>query len=226
MIGYYDYRLVILSVLIAILGSYCTIELAGRVTAAQGWTRASWLIGGAVAMGISTWSMHYTGMLAFRLPIPIEYDWPTAFLSYLASFCTSALGLFVVSRRKMGFVRAFTASIFMGGGVAALHYTAMASMRLRAVCHYSPALVTISVVLAIVFSLMSLWLMFLFIIGKTLWASTCEKLQAQCCLGRPLLSCITPAWLRPVLYPVPSSRICPTRCPFPLSASPVLLWSI
>ena len=162
MIGYYDYRLVILSVLIAILGSYCTIELAGRVTAAQGWTRASWLIGGAVAMGISTWSMHYTGMLAFRLPIPIEYDWPTAFLSYLASFCTSALGLFVVSRRKMGFVRAFTASIFMGGGVAALHYTAMASMRLRAVCHYSPALVTISVVLAIVFSLMSLWLMFLF----------------------------------------------------------------
>jgi PAS domain S-box-containing protein len=113
-------------------------------------------------MGISTWSMHYTGMLAFRLPIPIEYDWPTAFLSYLASFCTSALGLFVVSRRKMGFVRAFTASIFMGGGVAAMHYTAMASMRLRAVCHYSPALVTISVVLAIVFSLMSLWLMFLF----------------------------------------------------------------
>src|ERR1700736_3295415 len=162
MIGYYDYRLVILSVLIAILGSCCTIELAGRVTAAQGWTRASWLIGGAVAMGISTWSMHYTGMLAFRLPIPIEYDWPTAVLSYLASFCTSALGLFVVSRRKMGFVRAFTASIFMGGGVAALHYTAMASMRLRAVCHYSPALVTISVVLAIVFSLMSLWLMFLF----------------------------------------------------------------
>src|ERR1700726_4572951 len=162
MIGYYDYRLVALSVLIAILGSSCTIELAGRVTAAQSWTRASWLIGGAVAMGISTWSMHYTGMLAFRLPIRIEYDWPTAFLSYLASFCTSALGLFVVSRRKMGFVRAFTASIFMGGGVAALHYTAMASMRLRAVCHYSPALVTISVVLAIVFSLMSLWLMFLF----------------------------------------------------------------
>jgi len=113
-------------------------------------------------MGISTWSMHYTGMLAFRLPIPMEYYWPTAFLSYLASFCTSALGLFVVSRRKMGFVRAFTASIFMGGGVAAMHYTAMASMRLRAVCHYSPALVTISVVLAIVFSLMSLWLMFLF----------------------------------------------------------------
>src|ERR1700693_20249 len=162
MIGCYDYRLVILSVLIAILGSYCTIELAGRVTAAQGWTRASWLIGGAVAMGISTWSMHYTGMLAFRLPIPIEYYWPTAFLSYLASFCTSALVLCVVSRRKMGFVRAFTASIFMGGGVAAMHYTAMASMRLRAVCHYSPALVTISVVLAIVFSLMSLWLMFLF----------------------------------------------------------------
>src|SRR6202163_5100900 len=111
MIGYYDYPLVILSVLIAILGSYCTIELAGRVTAAQGWTRASWLIGGAVAMGISTWSMHYTGMLAFRLPIPIEYDWPTAFLSYLASLFASLIGLFVVSRREMNFTRALIGSI-------------------------------------------------------------------------------------------------------------------
>jgi hypothetical protein len=47
MMGYYDYRLVVLSVLIAMLGAYCTIELVGRVTAAHGWTRASWLIGGA-----------------------------------------------------------------------------------------------------------------------------------------------------------------------------------
>src|ERR1700719_1962866 len=95
-VGHYDYRLVALSALLAMLGSYCTIELAGRVTAARGGMRISWLIGGAIAMGIATWSMHYTGMLAFRLPTPVQYDWPTALLSYLTSLFASALGLFVV----------------------------------------------------------------------------------------------------------------------------------
>jgi PAS domain S-box-containing protein len=162
MMGGYDYGLVVLSILIAVLGSYCTMELAGRVTAGHGSDRVSWLAGGAIAMGIGTWSMHYAGMLAFHLPIPIQYDWPTALLSFLASVFASAVGLFVVSRRKLGFVWILAGSIFMAGGIAALHYTAMASMRLQALSYYSPALVSLSVVLGELISLMSLWLMFLF----------------------------------------------------------------
>jgi two-component system sensor histidine kinase/response regulator len=160
--GHYDYRIVTLSVLIGVIGGYCTIELAERVTASRNRARLYWWIGGAIAMAIGTWSMHYTGMLAFRLPIPVQYDWPTAFLCYLASLFASLIGLFVVSRRKMGFMRAFVASIFMGGGIVALHYTAMASMRSKAMCHYSAPLMSLSAVIAIGFSLVSLWLMFLF----------------------------------------------------------------
>jgi PAS domain S-box-containing protein len=162
LVGYYDYRLVALSVLIAMLGSYSTIELGARVTAAYGRNRLPWLIGGAAAMGIGTWSMHYTGMLAFRLPVPVEYDWPTALLSFLASVFSSTVALIVVSRRSMGWFRALAGSVFMGGGIVALHYIAMASMRLSAMCRYSFPLVTLSVVIAIAFSLASLWLTFLF----------------------------------------------------------------
>ena len=162
LVGYYDYHLVALSILIAILGSYSTIELGGRVTAARGLTRLPWLIGGATAMGIGTWSMHYTGMWAFRLPVPVEYDWPTALLSFLTSVFSSTVALFVVSRQRMGWLRALGGSVFMGGGIVALHYIAMASMRLPAICTYSPPLVTLSAVIAIAFSLMSLWLTFLF----------------------------------------------------------------
>src|SRR6185503_9655406 len=122
MAGSYDFRTVVLSVLIAMLGAYCTIELAGRVNASRGKARLAWLIGGATAMGIGTWSMHYTGMLAFRLPVPVRYDWPTALLSFLPSLFASAVALFVVSRQKMGSLRAWMASIFMGGGIAVLHY--------------------------------------------------------------------------------------------------------
>src|SRR5260370_32312877 len=158
LVGAYDYRLVALSVLIAILASYAALDLAGRLTSAHGKARLLWLNGGAVAMGFGIWSMHYIGMLAFRLPVPVQYDWPTVLLSLLAVIMASVIALFVVSRHKMGVVRALLVSILMGSGIAAMHYTGMAAMRLPAICHYSLALVTLSLVLAIVLSLVALFL--------------------------------------------------------------------
>ena len=162
MVGYYDYRLVALSVFIAILASYAALDLAGRITSAQGRVRLLWLSGGALAMGLGIWSMHYIGMLAFRLPVPVKYDWPTVLLSLLAAVFASAVALFVVSRRKMGLFRATVGSIFMGGGIAAMHYIGMAAMRMPAMCNYSRVLVIASVVLAIGISFVALWLTFLY----------------------------------------------------------------
>jgi two-component system sensor histidine kinase/response regulator len=160
--GSYDYWLVALSVLIAVLASYAALDLAARVTAAQGRARFAWLSGGATAMGTGIWSMHYIGMLAFSLPIPVFYDWPTVILSLLAAIFTSAIALFIVSRQRMGVPAAMVGSVIMGVGIATMHYTGMAAMRLPAMCHYSPGLVTLSVVLAIVISLVALWLTFHF----------------------------------------------------------------
>src|ERR1700722_15851578 len=162
MVGSYDHRLVALSVFIAILASYAALDLSGRVTSSHGRARLLWLTGGSAAMGIGIWSMHYIGMLAFRLPVPVKYDWPTVSLSLLAAVFASAVALFVVSRRQMGLLRATVGSIFMGGGIAAMHYIGMEAMRLPAMCHYSPALVIASVVLAIVISFVALWLTFHF----------------------------------------------------------------
>ena len=158
--GSYDYRLVALSVLIAVLASYAALDLAARVTAAQGRIQFAWLLGGAAAMGTGIWSMHYIGMLAFSLPTPVLYDWPTVLLSLLAAVFTSAIALFVVSRPRMGLLAATVGSVIMGAGIATMHYTGMAAMRLPAMCHYSSVLVTLSVVLAIVISLVALWLTF------------------------------------------------------------------
>jgi two-component system sensor histidine kinase/response regulator len=160
--GSYDYRLVALSILIAVLASYAALDLAARVTAAQGRVRFAWLWGGAAAMGTGIWSMHYIGMLAFSLPVPVFYDWPTVLVSLLAAVFTSAIALFVVSRQKMGTPAAMVGSVIMGAGIATMHYTGMAAMRLPAMCQYSPGLVALSVVLAIVISLVALWLTFRF----------------------------------------------------------------
>jgi len=159
--GSYDYRLVILSVVIAICASYAALDLAGRVTAAQGKIRAIWLSGGAVAMGLGIWSMHYIGMLAFNLPIPVRYDWPTVLASLGAAILASAVALYVVSRKNLGVWNAIVGSLFMGIGIAAMHYIGMEAMRMSAMCHYSTPMVALSVALAIVISLVALWLVFL-----------------------------------------------------------------
>jgi two-component system sensor histidine kinase/response regulator len=160
LVGSYSPRLVALSVVISIFASYAALDLAGRVTAARGRVRALWLMGGASAMGLGIWSMHYIGMLAFRLPIPVFYNWPMVVLSLLAAISASAVALYVVSREFMGAWRAVAGSIPMGAGIAAMHYLGMDAMRLAAMCRFDNALVALSVVLAIVISFVALWLAF------------------------------------------------------------------
>src|SRR6266571_5761635 len=163
----HNYALVALSVLIAMFASYAALDLAGRVTAAGGWIRAIWLLGGASAMGIGIWSMHYIGMLAFILPIPVAYHWPTVLLSLFAAILASVIALYVVSRQKMGASRAVAGSVLMGAGIASMHYIGMAAMRLPAICQFNSFLVVLSVVFAVLISLAALWITFHFRDEKT-----------------------------------------------------------
>jgi len=82
MVGSYDFRLATLSVFISFLGAYASVELAERIAAAHGRTRLWWAICGGTASGLGTWSMHYTGMLSFSLPVPVLYDWPTVVILF------------------------------------------------------------------------------------------------------------------------------------------------
>ena len=162
MVGHYDYRLVALSVIIAICAAYAAVDLAARITVARGLIRRVWLCGGAIAMGLGIWSMHYVGMLALTLPITVLYDWRVVFFSFLAAVFSSAVALFVVSGKAMDWSRAIAGSAVMGSGIAAMHYIGMAAMRMAATCVYTPWLVVLSVFLAILVSLAALWIIFRF----------------------------------------------------------------
>jgi two-component system sensor histidine kinase/response regulator len=158
--GTYDQRLVVVSVIIAIAASYAALDLAGRVNATSGRARTIWLLGGACAMGLGIWSMHYIGMLAFVLPIPVLYDWPTVVVSLVAAIAASAVALYVTSRPQVSRPAGVVGSIAMGSGIAAMHYIGMDAMRLDAMHHYSWSLVLLSVLLAIVISAVALVLVF------------------------------------------------------------------
>jgi NO-binding membrane sensor protein with MHYT domain/CheY-like chemotaxis protein/two-component sensor histidine kinase len=160
MTGNYDPVLVFLSFVIATLASYTALELAGRVTAADGSARTWWLLGGGTVMGLGIWSMHFIGMLAFHLPVPIAYGLPLLLLSVAVAIAASLLALVVVSGPALGIRSLARAGLIMGIAIAGMHYIGMASMYMRPKLTYDLRIVAISILIAIAASTAALWLAF------------------------------------------------------------------
>jgi len=158
--GYYEPPLVLISILVAIVASYSALSLAGRVTEATGGSRFAWILGGAIAMGSGIWAMHFVGMLAFRLPIPIAFDVPITLVSLVLPIAASGLALWQVSRTDLGPVRLCVSAVIMGAGINAMHYTGMAAMRMRPGIVYDPLLFALSVLIAVGASALALWIAF------------------------------------------------------------------
>jgi PAS domain S-box-containing protein len=162
----WDLRLVILSYVVAVLASYTALDLAGRVAANRGRVRRLWLAGGAFAMGIGIWAMHFTGMQALEMSMPVTYDVFVTLVSMMMAIAASALALFVVGRGVLGVPQLLVAGPIMGVGIASMHYTGMAAMQMPATVSYDPLLVALSVLIAIVASMAALWLAFKFSTGE------------------------------------------------------------
>ena len=160
MAGSYNPAFVGFSILVATLASYAALDLTGRVTSSTALARTGWLLGGATVMGLGIWSMHFIGMLAFHLPVPIAYDVPLMLLSVLVAIGASLLALSVVSRPHMSLVTLVLAGLLMGVAISGMHYIGMASMRMEATLGYHDAIVVLSVIIAIAASLAALWLAF------------------------------------------------------------------
>ncbi len=156
----YNPLLVGASLLVAILASYTALDMAGRITTAQGRAARWWLAGGASAMGVGIWSMHFIGMLAFSLPIPLGYDPAITLLSLLIAIASSVFALWLVCQDNLPWKRLLLGAILMGLGIASMHYTGMAAMRMVPLIHYIPSLFILSIVIAIVASGAALWISF------------------------------------------------------------------
>jgi signal transduction histidine kinase/CheY-like chemotaxis protein len=158
--GHYDTPLVLVSIFVAIVASYAALSLAGRVSESRGRAMLAWIVGGAIAMGSGIWAMHFVGMLAFRLPIPIAFDLSLTVASLLLPIAASGLVLWQVSRAELGWKRLGVSAVLMGIGINAMHYTGMAAMRMEPGIVYDPRLFALSVAIAIAASGLALWIAF------------------------------------------------------------------
>jgi len=160
LIGHYEPTLVLLSVLAAIFASYTALSLALRVKQSHGLAPHAWTAGGAIAMGSGIWAMHFIGMLAFRLPMPLAYDPTITFLSWLLPVLVSGLALWQLRHRELRGRHLAWGALLMGLGINAMHYTGMAGMRMDPPITYDPWLFLASVAIAIGASAGALWIGF------------------------------------------------------------------
>jgi PAS domain S-box-containing protein len=154
----YNPFLVGLSVLIATIASYVALDMAVRVTVATGTARRHWILASAAAMGIGIWSMHFVGMLALIVDVPVAYNIPLLALSILVAIAGSAVTFFVSARERLRFRDLAVASFFMGPAIAGMHYIGMAAMRMPARISYDRGLLALSVAIAIAVSYVALQL--------------------------------------------------------------------
>lgn len=111
-------------------------------------------------MGIGIWSMHFVGMLAFSLPIPLGYDPAITALSLLIAIGSSAFALWLVTHETLPWPRWAAGSFLMGMGIISMHYMGMAALRINPAIIYVPSLFATSIVIAVGVSGIGLWLAF------------------------------------------------------------------
>ncbi|MDY7020770.1 MAG: MHYT domain-containing protein [Cyanobacteriota bacterium] len=157
----YNYQLVFLSYIIAVIASFAALNLGRQLKIASGRGQLNWLIGGAVAMGTGIWSMHFVAMLAFEIPQSITYNIIVVLISWLAGIVGAGIALFIVSRPQVQISQWLAGGVFMGVAIASMHYIGMAAIEVNAVIEYDWRWVTLSIIMAIVVSFIALALVFL-----------------------------------------------------------------
>ncbi len=160
LVGSYNLTLVFLSLGVAVISAYTALDMAGRISAARGRVAGLWLLGGSIAMGMGIWSMHFVGMLAFSLPIPLGYDLILTWLSMLMAVVSSAFSLWLVSRQELPRRYLCGGALLMGSGIAGMHYTGMAALRIFPGIEYDPLWFGLSVIIAVLASGVALWIAF------------------------------------------------------------------
>jgi len=160
-VGTYNGWLVLCSIVVAIFVAHTALGLSCRVARAKAEDSMQWwLIGGSLAMGTGIWAMHFLGMLAFSLPIPLTYDFTITAASLLIAVVISAFALAVAADPKISTAQLSVAALIMGAGISGMHYAGMSAIEIQPMITYEPRLVIASIIIAVAASYAALWVFF------------------------------------------------------------------
>ncbi|MDR6857623.1 MHYT domain-containing protein [Variovorax guangxiensis] len=151
----------VLSYVISFFGSLLALLCTRKMVRSDGSVDFAMLAGGAVALGgIGIWSMHFIGMVAYRLPVPVAYNLPLTVVSLVAAIVISGLALYLAGGKRFNSKGWVMGSLLAGLGVCVMHYMGMYAMSLRAAMSLDWGIVAGSVAIAIIAAASALWLAF------------------------------------------------------------------
>lgn len=154
----YEPWLVLLSVVIAIQGAYVGFGLAAQIGDAVGPRRRLLLAGAAFSFAIAIWTMHFVGMLAARLPFPVDYLVFPTLLSFLVCVIVVGIAVFAISAGTLTPLRLTLSAMLTGAGIFSMHYIGMFALHASAIMVHAPVYVVASLLIAVVASALALWL--------------------------------------------------------------------
>ena len=141
--------LVVLSILVAIFGSFTALVHAKRMRESTGFGAIVWMMTGGITLGLVIWAMHFIGMLAFHLSVPVSYDPQFTLLSVLLAVAAALLGFYLLRTKEMHFGRIAGGGLVMGLGISAMHYSGIASLEMSPPIIYEPVIVSASIGIAV-----------------------------------------------------------------------------
>lgn len=157
--GQYDLFLVGLSCVVTVFAFYVVLNIISHIRAEKNqYIEMCWMLGGAFTMGAGIWSMHFIGMLAFMMPVPMKYDLVWTGASLLVAILVSGLILFMLQKKKYSFAQLALSGFIIGLAIATMHYMGMEGMKFFINIHYLPGLFFLSFVISIVASQIALYL--------------------------------------------------------------------
>jgi diguanylate cyclase len=148
--------LVLLSIAIAIQGSFVGLSLAAEIDNATGSRRRLVLAGSAVTLATGVWSMHFVGLLAASFPSAIDYLVLPTLASFLICAIVVGLGVYAAHETRLTKLRIALGAITMGFGISAMHYVGMSAVHLAGPTHQEPRFVVASIIVSIAASAFAL----------------------------------------------------------------------
>ncbi|MGB0084629.1 MAG: MHYT domain-containing protein [Rhodomicrobiaceae bacterium] len=159
MIVIYNPTLVMISIFVAITGALTGLAVTAGYDPNSRRSYAASLIMGAIIIGGSIWSMHFVAMLAVRFPIVITYNFVETMLSLYVAIMGTGLGLYLVSKRRLGILSVPVGGLLMGAAIAGMHYLGMGAIRGCGIS-YSQTGTVGAIAIAVVASTIALWFTF------------------------------------------------------------------
>ncbi|EIS7448534.1 EAL domain-containing protein [Citrobacter sp. FDAARGOS_156] len=157
----WDPVLIGISFVVAFIASFIALDSAGKVAISSRRESTFWRLSGGATLGMGIWSMHFIGMLAMKMSMPINYHFSLTAFSFLIALISATLAINIaISGQTLSARRLIVATSLLSTGVVTMHYVGMVAIVEHVAIRWQFSLILLSVVIAIIASGIGLWLAF------------------------------------------------------------------